>query len=281
MSNFFTNLYNKKFKPTLKTSKEAIKSFSSLPDKCRTLERECTALRGIVTELEGTLSSNEDEITLLNKLINENEEETTLLKARTSLIIVLQKVATIKVAEANREEIDGLMSKLLGQDKTIELLENLHDRLVTEAQAQKQELLTSEKDKESIILQLEKKDDSLARLDEDHDRLIKEVRESTAKTIEKLIDKGMSPTSISALVPNIGNIYPREEIIKLEQEIREHHEEQEALLGLEKLQSTRNPRDPDTIAPENDSRKKRTSTSPEIIEWKIEPRTFFERIFSE
>jgi hypothetical protein len=281
VSNFFSDLYDKKIKATLQTGKRVISSFSSLPDQYRTLEREFTALKEVVTELEVTLSSNDDEITLLNKLINESEEETALLKARSILLIALQKAITIKVSEANRDEIDGLMAKLIDHDKTIELLENLHDRLVTEAEDQKKELINSEKDKELILKELEKKDDSLARLDAEHDQLIKEVRESTAKTIEKLIDKGMSPTSISTLVPNIGNIYPREEIVKLEQEIRQHHEEQEALLGLEKLQSIRNPRDPETIAPVNDNRPIRTSSSPEIIEWKIETGSFFERIFSE
>lgn len=281
MSNFFSDLYDNKLKPTLQTGRKVIKSFSSLPDKYRTLEREYTALQGMVAELEGTLSSNEDEISLLNKLISTSEEETALLKARSILLITLQKVVTVKIAEANRDEIDGLMAKLLGQDKTIELLENLHDRLVTESEDKKEELRNSEKDKALIAEELEKKDDSLARLDAEHDRLIKEVRESTAKTIEKLIDKGMSPTSISTLVPNIGNIYPREEIMKLEQEIRQHHEEQEALLGLEKLQTARPPRDPETITPENDNKQSRTSSSPEVIEWKIEPRSFFERIFSE
>ena len=172
------------------------------------------------------------------------------------------------------------MSQLINQDKTIELLENLHDRLVSESEEQKKLLQCSETEKEHICQKLEEKDDSLARLDKEHKKLIGEIKESTSQTIEKLIDKGMSPTSITSLVPNIGNLYPRDEIIRLERQIREHHEEQEALLGLEKLTSAR-PRDPEAIAPGNDNKKKRTSTSPEIIEWKIEPKSFFERIFSE
>lgn len=279
MSNFLTDLYENTLKPKLQTSKKAIRSFSALPEKCKSLERECTALRGIVSELESTLSSNNDEIELLNKLISESENETALVKARASLVNTLYRVVTLKTAEANREEIDGLMAQLVSQDKTIELLENLHDRLLSESEEQKKLLETEQSTSTEIKQELEQKEDSLARLDAEHKKLISEIRDSTSQTIEKLIDKGMSPTSITSLVPNIGNLYPRDEIIRLERQIREHHQEQEALLGLEKLNPQRQP-----AADEKSSangKKKRTSTSPELIEWKIEPRSFFERIFSE
>jgi len=62
-----------------------------------------------------------------------------------------------------------------------------------------------------------------------------DIKKATTHLVEKLVDKGFTSGGIIELVPDIGGLYPQKKLLELEESIRKHNDEQEALLGLQKL----------------------------------------------
>ncbi len=305
MGNFLRRLYRERLLPTLKNGRQAIEDLAALPERNEELSKkvtsletslaetenslaaeksETTVLRNLVSDLEVSLKTREDEVCELSSWVDEEHEKSRLLAARGKLLVLLLKVASQRERAEDANTIAGLEKELKELVRDTELLKALHERTVaslkeTKAQFDEKRLqleksiegLEGQLGEESTSLEETKKardelTTKLHKLESEYGKLLSDVKDSTSKVIEKLVDKGMSQAVILDLIPDVGGLFPQETVRGLESSIRRHNDEQAALLGLETLRRTPPPQ---------------PLLDPEAHEWRIIQPDFFKRIFTE
>jgi len=292
---FLSSLYRDTILPTVRSGRQVVEDLTTLPDRHRTLERECEALRSDLATKHAELQALHQELTAVAVSLDEHEAETSVLRslvgdlesnlataetaahratetarlteARCRLVVALHHLAVARAEARDASTIEALTRSLAELQRDRELLQALHERTMADLTTLERELRRQADTSDEASHRADALAARLLDLDGRYRTLQDEVRHSTHDIVEKLVGRGLSTTAIVDLIPDMGGLFPHETLRSLEREIRRHNDEQEALLGLQKLRYTP---PPGTFTGE-----------PSAATWALEPRSFYERIFTD
>ena len=249
MGSFFSDLYHR--------GPDGLKDFLDLPERYRELQDQFDRLsRSAATqreeaaswsrraaEAESHLQQLECQVRGLESTLAATRDETDLLQE--NLTYATERAATLECQLVRKREeldrlrahsettIDSLTARLTETLQARELLQKLHDELTAQFTATEQDMCQERRSRRTATEQLED-------LQRKHRVLMAEVKRAIRDIVEGLVARGLPSVHIADMIPDVAGLMPREEVSRLERSIRRHREEQEALLGLEKLSSPSN-----------------------------------------